>query len=72
VQDLLAAAAATHNSLCGLYPLAVALEALYGSSSSSSRKPGADVPQLLLYKPAHLIFPRPDSTAFAAFAVYAK
>uniref|UniRef100_A0A383W0E3 Extradiol ring-cleavage dioxygenase class III enzyme subunit B domain-containing protein n=1 Tax=Tetradesmus obliquus TaxID=3088 RepID=A0A383W0E3_TETOB len=69
VPGLLAAAAATRNSLCGLYPLAVALEALYGSSSS---KPAADVPQLLTYSPAHLIFPRPDSTGFAAFAVYAK
>jgi hypothetical protein len=80
VQGLLSAAAATRNSLCGLYPLAVALQALYGnisgagssSSSSSGGVVSARMPQLLGYTPAHLIFPRPDSTGFAVFAVYAQ
>jgi hypothetical protein len=78
VQSLLSAAAATRNSLCGLYPLAVALQALYGSRSScscdgsSSEVVSPGMPQLLEYTPAHLIFPRHDSTGFAAFAVYAR
>jgi hypothetical protein len=79
VQGLLSAAAATRNSLCGLYPLAVALQALYGGSSSSISSGGSSsgvappgMPQLLEYTPAHLIFTRPDSTGFAAFAVYAR
>lgn len=89
VQALLAAAAATRNSMCGLYPLAVAMEALYGHSTAAAASPrtggepfattdGASSisrrvrckPQLLVYQPAHLIFKRPDSTGFAAFAVF--
>jgi hypothetical protein len=79
--------------MCGLYPLAIALEALYGSSvgsndgggggssgsagsnaggSSDSDGVAAAKPVLLDYRPAHMIFNRPDSTGFAAFAVYAK
>jgi hypothetical protein len=75
--------------MCGLYPLAIALEALYGSnngsngggcgssgsnagSSRGSNGVAAAKPVLLDYKPAHLIFDRPDSTGFAAFAVYAR
>jgi hypothetical protein len=94
---LLAAAAATRNSMCGLYPLAVALEALYGtddgapagssssgggggggasssssSSSSACSSERAGPPQLLDYRPAHAIFARPDSTGFAALAVYSS
>jgi predicted class III extradiol MEMO1 family dioxygenase len=74
VDALLSAAAATHNSMCGLYPLGVALEALYGSSSSSSSVGmplAAAKPELLDYRAAHTIFDRPDSTGFAAFAVHA-
>jgi hypothetical protein len=73
VEELLAAAAVTHNSLCGLYPLAVGLQALYGcpSSSSGSDSITADKPQLLLYSPAHMIYPRCDSTGFASLVVYA-
>lgn len=70
-QALLAAAAATRNSLCGLWPLVVALEALYGDSSvAGSGGAAAGRPVLLEYKPAHLILSRPDSTGFAAFAVW--
>jgi hypothetical protein len=75
--------------MCGLYPLAIALEALYGNnngsngggcgssgsnagSSRGSNGVAAAKPVLLDYKPAHLIFDRPDSTGFAAFAVYAR
>jgi len=36
---LLAAAAATHNSLCGLHPSAIALQAMYDNSSSTSADP---------------------------------
>lgn len=81
VGGLLAAAAATRNSMCGLNPLAVALEALYGSSSSAgggcagstgSNAVAAALPELLDYRAAHTIFERPDSTGFAAFAVYAR
>ncbi len=77
VDELLSAAAATRNSLCGLHPLAVALAALYGgsgSSSSSSSGGGSSggEPELLTYQPAHLIFERPDSTGFAAFAMHAS
>ena len=65
--------------MCGLYPLAVALEALYGrssssgsrGSSSSSAGMAAAKPELLDYRAAHTIFERPDSTGFAAFAVHA-
>lgn len=87
VDALLSAAAKTRNSMCGLYPLAVALEALYGNSSSSSTMcagssgvvatatpagtAAAAKPELLDYRAAHTIFNRPDSTGFAAFAVYA-
>jgi predicted class III extradiol MEMO1 family dioxygenase len=80
-QDLLAAAAANRNSTCGLYPLAVALEALYGDSRSSSGGgssgiPGGSVrpylPELLEYMPAHLIYSRPDSTGFAAAVVWSQ
>lgn len=73
VQELLPAAAAKRNSMCGLYPLAVALEALYGASSSDSSNSGSvqpSKPQLLEYKPAHMIYQRPDSTGFAAFVIY--
>lgn len=70
VDVLLSAAAATHNSMCGLYPLAVALAALYAGGSSSST--AAALPELLDYRPAHTIYERPDSTGFAAFAVYAQ
>jgi hypothetical protein len=116
VDALLAAAAATRNSMCGLFPLTVALEALYGGSSagggcagsggcaasgsstggcaasgssaaagqagssagggcagsSGSDALAAALPQLLDYRAAHTIFERPDSTGFAAFAVYAR
>jgi hypothetical protein len=60
--------------MCGLYPLAVALEALYGSSSNSSSSSvamAAAKPELLDYRVAHTIFECPDSTGFAAFAVHA-
>lgn len=67
VEELLAAAAAKHNSMCGLYPLAVALDALYGSGSQVL---APEKPQLLQYKPAHLIYPRRDSTGFAAFVIW--
>jgi hypothetical protein len=72
---LLAAAAATRNSLCGLYPLAVALEALYGGGAGAAAAPGgvaAAAPVLLAYSPAHLISARPDSTGFAALAVWSS
>lgn len=76
VDALLSAAAATRNSMCGLYPLAVALEAVYGSSSSSGSSSSTGLPaakpELLDYRPAHTIFERPDSTGFAAFAVYTQ
>lgn len=75
VDALLSAAAATRNSMCGLYPLAVALQALYGSGGSDSSSfawmPAAK-PELLDYRAAHTIFDRPDSTGFAAFAVHAQ
>eukprot|EP00775_Hariotina_reticulata_P004520 gene4520-biopygen6274 len=75
VEGLLAAATVTCNSLCGLYPLAVGLQALYShpasSSSNNSTRLQVDKPVLLCYSPAHLIYPRPDSTGFASFAMYA-
>jgi AmmeMemoRadiSam system protein B len=55
---LLAAAARTRNSMCGLAPLAVAL--------AVARRQAWGRPQLLSYAPAHLISSRADSTGFAA------
>jgi hypothetical protein len=52
--------------MCGLHPLAVALEALYGSGGDGLC---CQRPRLLDYRPAHAIFPRPDSTGFAALVV---
>jgi predicted class III extradiol MEMO1 family dioxygenase len=72
VDALLSAAATTRNSMCGLYPLSMALEALYGTSTSTSSSSAAALPELLDYRAAHTIFKRPDSTGFAAFAVYAQ
>jgi hypothetical protein len=86
--DALSAAAASRNSMhahmCCLYPLAIALEALYYSTSSTAATAAAALspapaPALRqhyqsCWTTGQLIqfTKRPDSTGFAAFAVYAQ